>query len=521
MINRQFLNITESEKENIIKQHKKVGYKSGGEEIEGILNEQVRDIVTRGAGYLSRLFSKQTLSRFAKIALEESDDVAKILSKERPKFPKGIGNVESMMKNLSALTKAERTTVYRLIFRNTQDATERAAIATRFVDNAGFQKQFIKSTEEETVKALKNVGKYTDEQVTALTDAWKTLNTGSKTGKWSNVPRNKGRNLGNYSVFKNMEGWDKMVKRAEAEAGKRFGQINPTRRENLIKDFVEETIRKGGKVTWRELSQLYKKELGIGAAILISIGLYNFLKDNGVEDVPEDIVTTDEDVMFPVPGEDEETGQDNTANDEAEAESEVEGYYTDELGTRVLRDEKSPKGDDVKDLQRRLNELFQFGLVVDGKYGPDTTAKVKEFQRRMDIQVDGDFGPESFGALLKAEAGKTNQDNTQSDSASKPEDNLETLEPIVVTDVQTKKDEIEELGLTDELSGTPEDEIIIVQAPENVPQSTTDKVVARGAKKCPAGKIMMLRKSIEKEVNRKNKKKRKTVAVYRCVKPKD
>lgn len=516
MNNRQFLNITESEKDNILEQHKKVGYKSGGEEIENILNEQLRDYVRRGAGYLSRLFSKQTLSRFAKIALEESDDVAKILSKERPNFPKGIGTVDGMMKNLSALTAKERTTVYRLIFRNTQDATERAAIASRYVDNPSFQKTFIKSTEEETVKALKNVGKYTDEQITAITDSWKILNGGSKTGAWSKVRRSSG----SYTALKNMEGWDKMVAKAEAESGKRFGKIGQNTRENIIKDFVEETIRKGGRVTWRELSQLYKKELGIGAAILISIGLYNFLKDNGVEDVPEDIVTSEEDVMFPVDGEDEDSGQDNTANDEAEADGPKE-YYTDELGTRVLRDEESPKGDDVKDLQRRLNELFQFGLVVDGKYGPDTTAKVKEFQRRMDIQVDGDFGPESFGALLKAEAGKTNQVNTQSDSASKPEDNLETLEPIVVTDVQTKKDEIEELGLTDELSDTPEDEIIIVQAPENVPQSTTDKVVARGAKKCPAGKIMMLRKSIEKEVNRKNKKKRKTVAVYRCVKPKD
>lgn len=520
MNKRQFLTITESEKNSIIEQHKKVGYKSGGEEIENILNEQpVRDFVKRGAGYISRLFSRQTLSRFAKTALEESDDVTRILSKKRKNFPNGIGSIDDMMKNISVLTPKERTLVYRIIFRNTQDATERAAIASRFVDNPGFQKQFIKSTEEETVKALKNVGKYTDEQITAITDAWKTLTKGSKTGSWTNV----GRTKGSYEALKNMPGWDKMVAKAEAEGGKRFGKLGMGTRERIIRDFVEETIRKGGRVTWRELGQLYKKELGVGAAILISIGLYNFLKDNGVEDVPEDIVTTEEDVMFPVDGEDEdtqETGQDNTANDEAEADGGTEGYYKDELGTRVLRDEESPKGDDVKDLQRRLNELFQFGLIVDGKYGPDTTAKVKEFQRRMNIQIDGDFGPESFGALLKAESGKTNQDNTQSDSATKPEDNLETMEPIIVTDVQTKKDEIEELGLTDELSGIPEDEIIIVQAPENVPQSTTDKVVVRGAKKCPAGKTMMLRKSKEKEVNRKNKKKRKTVAVYRCVKNK-
>lgn len=506
MNKRQFLNITESEKSTILEQHKKVGYKSISQEIENTLNEQ---LYKKGAEWLARtFFGKRTLSRFAKTGLEQSTKVKAIMTKE------GIATVDDLMKNLVKLEVKDRTTVYRVIFRNTQDAAERSAIASRFVDNKSFRTTFFRNTEEATIQELKNVGKYTDEQITSLIEAHKVLTTGSKTGAWTNVVRNKG----SYTALKGMEGWEKMVANAEKQWGKKFGKIGQATRENFIRDFVEQSLRNGNKVSWKELSVLYKRELGIGAAILISIGLYNFLKDNDVEDLPsQDEIVSDEDVMFPVPGEDE-MDQENTANDEAEADSGSEGYYTDELGTRILKDEEKPKGDDVKDLQRRLNELFQFGLVVDGIYGPDTTSKVKEFQRRMDIQVDGDFGPKSFEALLKAESEESSQTNTQSDSADKPEDNLETMEPIVITDVQIKKDEIEDLDLSSQLSNIPDDEIIVVQAPENTNQSSTDKVVVRGAKKCPAGKRPMLVKSKEKEVNRKNKRKRKTVSVYRCVK---
>lgn len=58
-------------------------------------------------------------------------------------------------------------------------------------------------------------------------------------------------------------------------------------------------------------------------------------------------------------------------------------------------------GTNVKNLQAALNLLPSVLaiLTVDGKFGPKTTARVKEFQRLMRIAVDGDVGPETMGKL--------------------------------------------------------------------------------------------------------------------------
>ncbi|HEX7826181.1 MAG TPA: peptidoglycan-binding protein [Mycobacterium sp.] len=61
-------------------------------------------------------------------------------------------------------------------------------------------------------------------------------------------------------------------------------------------------------------------------------------------------------------------------------------------------------GDDeylVRLLQARLNRDYALysNLVVDGDYGPATTAVVKEFQRRSKLQADGIAGPLTLGRL--------------------------------------------------------------------------------------------------------------------------
>ena len=58
-------------------------------------------------------------------------------------------------------------------------------------------------------------------------------------------------------------------------------------------------------------------------------------------------------------------------------------------------------GPNVNNLQAALNLLPSVlaMLTVDGKFGPKTTARVKEFQRLMRIAVDGDVGPETMGKL--------------------------------------------------------------------------------------------------------------------------
>lgn len=59
-------------------------------------------------------------------------------------------------------------------------------------------------------------------------------------------------------------------------------------------------------------------------------------------------------------------------------------------------------GPPVVDLQAALNLLPSVLLVLalDGKFGPKTTARVKEFQRLARIAVDGDVGPETMQQLL-------------------------------------------------------------------------------------------------------------------------
>jgi hypothetical protein len=61
-------------------------------------------------------------------------------------------------------------------------------------------------------------------------------------------------------------------------------------------------------------------------------------------------------------------------------------------------------GDDndlVRLLQARLNRDYPLysNLLVDGAYGPATTAVVREFQRRAGLQADGIAGPLSLGRL--------------------------------------------------------------------------------------------------------------------------
>lgn len=59
-------------------------------------------------------------------------------------------------------------------------------------------------------------------------------------------------------------------------------------------------------------------------------------------------------------------------------------------------------GPPVVDLQAALNWLPSVFAVlqVDGRFGPKTTARVKEFQRLSRIAADGDVGPETMQQLL-------------------------------------------------------------------------------------------------------------------------
>ena len=73
------------------------------------------------------------------------------------------------------------------------------------------------------------------------------------------------------------------------------------------------------------------------------------------------------------------------------------------LGDRVLSISTGPlmHGDDVTNLQTRLIEMgFNCGKV-DGIYGANTEAAVKEFQKSAGILIDGKFGPTTLIALMR------------------------------------------------------------------------------------------------------------------------
>lgn len=71
-----------------------------------------------------------------------------------------------------------------------------------------------------------------------------------------------------------------------------------------------------------------------------------------------------------------------------------------QLGERVLKyTSPAMEGDDVKELQTRLNAIgFDCG-TVDGQFGKNTEKGVKAFQTAARIEVDGKFGKQSLAAL--------------------------------------------------------------------------------------------------------------------------
>jgi peptidoglycan hydrolase-like protein with peptidoglycan-binding domain len=64
----------------------------------------------------------------------------------------------------------------------------------------------------------------------------------------------------------------------------------------------------------------------------------------------------------------------------------------------VLR--RGSQGDDVKYLQRLLNDFLSSNLTIDGNFGPKTEAAVKQAQEFFGLQVDGIVGSKTWYYLI-------------------------------------------------------------------------------------------------------------------------
>lgn len=82
----------------------------------------------------------------------------------------------------------------------------------------------------------------------------------------------------------------------------------------------------------------------------------------------------------------------------------IKKHYLSELElTSALK--KGTKGKDVKKVQEWLNlwryqnSLWKYNIVVDGDFGQQTQSAVMEFQKLMELEVDGVVGSQTFGIL--------------------------------------------------------------------------------------------------------------------------
>lgn len=70
------------------------------------------------------------------------------------------------------------------------------------------------------------------------------------------------------------------------------------------------------------------------------------------------------------------------------------------LGSRILRNGMS--GKDVEEMQGYLNQIGCDCGSADGDFGDSTEIGVRDFQKKYNLDVDGEYGPKSHAALMAA-----------------------------------------------------------------------------------------------------------------------
>ena len=76
------------------------------------------------------------------------------------------------------------------------------------------------------------------------------------------------------------------------------------------------------------------------------------------------------------------------------------------------------KGNDVKWVQSALNAYGNYGLSIDGSFGPACRNATKQFQASMGMTQDGSFGPATRAKMVEWLNGKVNSNNSSNSNLS-------------------------------------------------------------------------------------------------------
>jgi len=109
---------------------------------------------------------------------------------------------------------------------------------------------------------------------------------------------------------------------------------------------------------------------------------------------------------------------------------------------------RGDRGEKVKKIQRRLQELGFYRGRISGDYGPITEAAVRAYQRAKGLIVDGCIGNQTWGSLFPADASKSNISIFDGTAAGDVTQNVEIRNNIPRTDIFNEIFEKQKQGST-------------------------------------------------------------------------
>lgn len=295
----------------------------------------------------------------------------------------GFKNIDEVIGAMSKLTARQKGDVFFTLFKNTK-GSGREQIATVFTNNKIFATKYLKSTEKATREALKRSGKYADDEIEVIINAHK-RNTGS--ANWSRELRSPGRyaQLGD-DIQRQIES----ITRRDYP-GQQFSRLGQGSREKVIREALL-NVKKSGFTISRDALPTLKSVLrtmgltALGVAGLTGV-LSLFTSGEDVSTDGEDTQSSDNGMVLP-----------STTGGEKLPDNWLDGILNKEwtLMSGSHNQTGYPNIDEaIKTFQRALQ------IDDDGKFGPITKGAVQDFQRDNNISVDGIIGDETLNKMIE------------------------------------------------------------------------------------------------------------------------